>query len=75
MMDAPHQNPTRQRFAATVREARRLPERAKVVRLDDLRVPIHIALGRFEAATQEELNELSSDIAHELARREQPGAA
>lgn len=41
----------------------------KVVRVDDLRVPIHIALGRFEAASQEELEDLITDLNHELNRR------
>lgn len=44
-------------------------ELAKVLRVQDLRVPIHIALGRFEAASQEELEDLITDLNHELNRR------
>lgn len=42
---------------------------AKALLLQDLRVPIHIALGRFEAASQEELEDLITDLNHELNRR------
>lgn len=42
----------------------------KVLRLQDLRLPVHITLGHYEAATQEELSELIVDLNHELARRE-----
>jgi hypothetical protein len=42
---------------------------AKVVKLEDLRVPIHVALGRLEAASDQELNDLIIDCTHELTRR------
>lgn len=45
-------------------------ETAKVVLTHDLRIPIHIALGRYEAATKDELEELITDLGHELARRD-----
>lgn len=44
-------------------------KQAKVIRVDDLRIPIHFCLGRYEAATQEEINDLICDLTHELERR------
>jgi hypothetical protein len=44
-------------------------ETAKVIRVDDLRIPIHFCLGLNEAATQEELRDLITDLTHELDRR------
>lgn len=41
----------------------------KALLVEDLRLPIHIAIGRYEAATQEELDELISDLTHERNRR------
>ena len=45
-------------------------ETTKVIRLDDLRLPIHFCLGQYEAATPEELNELIADLDHEARRQE-----
>lgn len=42
---------------------------AKAVMVDDLRIPIHIALGRLEAATDQEINDLVADLTHERDRR------
>lgn len=47
----------------------------KAVRVDRLQLPIHICLGRYEAATQEELDELITDLGHEQRRREAVGTA
>ncbi len=44
-------------------------KRAKVVRVDDLRIPIHIALGAYESASTEELDDLITDLQAERARR------
>lgn len=44
-------------------------EVAKVIKVDDLRIPIHIALGRLEAASESELDELLADLTHERNRR------
>lgn len=45
------------------------PYTTKALLLEDLRLPIHIALGRYEAATQEELDELITDLTVEHQRR------
>lgn len=45
------------------------PYTAKAVLVDDLRLPIHVALGRYEAAHEAELRELITDLQHELDRR------
>jgi hypothetical protein len=42
---------------------------AKAVLVDDLRLPIHVALGRYEAASDQELHELIADLTHERDRR------
>jgi len=49
----------------------------KAVRLDRLRLPIHFCLGHYEAATQEEILDLITDLTAELERRqpENPRAA
>lgn len=44
-------------------------EVAKVLRLQDLRQPIHIALGAYESATEEELHDHIADLNAELQRR------
>jgi hypothetical protein len=54
--------------------AQELPLIAKVLLVQDLRLPIHICLGHYEAAAQEELDELITDLTHERERR-QPRAA
>lgn len=51
------------------------PNSAKVILVDDLRVPIHIALGHYESATNEELNDLIVDLTHERDRRTDVRAA
>lgn len=43
--------------------------KTKAILVDDLRIPIHFCLGRFEAATDEELHELIADLTHERERR------
>lgn len=45
------------------------PYTTKVLLVEDLRLPIHLALGRYEAATPEELDELITDLTHERDRR------
>lgn len=52
-----------------VRENAIVQERAKVLKVEDLRVPIHICLGAYEAASKEELDELIQDLEAERARR------
>jgi hypothetical protein len=52
----------------TVHKAGDLPPTTKVLRVEDLRVPIHIASGHFEAATLEELDDLITDLDHEARR-------
>ena len=46
-----------------------IPETTKAVLVKDLRLPIHICLGHYEAATNEELDDVISDFNHELQRR------
>lgn len=65
----------RKLHTAAVRLADGSVQMTKVLRLQDLRLPIHIALGRHEAATEEELNDLITDLTAELTRRESPRAA
>lgn len=46
-----------------------LPDLTEVLRRDSLRIPIHFALGHYEAATDEELHELIADLTAEVNRR------
>lgn len=41
----------------------------KVVLADQLRIPIHICFGAYEAASTEELDDLITDLQAERARR------
>lgn len=46
-----------------------LPTNAQVLRVEDLRLPIHITLGALESASLEEINDLIADLTHERERR------
>lgn len=48
---------------------KRPPETTKVIRVDDLRVPIPLAVGRYEGLTDEQLAETIEDLEHERTRR------
>jgi hypothetical protein len=59
---------SRRVFDALVDEGATYSE-TRVVRVRDLHLPIHICLGQYEAATSEEINDLITDLSHELSRR------
>lgn len=50
-------------------------EVAKVIRVDHLRLPIHVCLGQYEACSQEELHDLVTDLTYELSRHQADGSA